>query len=142
MKAESLQMPSKPYEINIIGSEAEITLLENVREEKETEETPRKWTWDEYRLRVKPRQNLADCVENNYTVWLAAAKAKVYEDTANAVRTRRNELIAATDYLMTQDYPISVSDRLLIAEYRQALRDIPEQNGFPFDVMFPIKPKN
>ena len=141
MKAESLQMPSKPYEINIIGSEAEITLLENVREEEETEETPRKWTWDEYRLRVKPRQNLADCVENNYTVWLAA-KAKVYEDTANAVRTRRNELIAATDYLMTKDYPISEADLLLVAEYRQALRDIPEQNGFPFDVMFPIKLKN
>ena len=132
MKAEALQMPSKLYEINIIGEEAEITLIENIAEEAETAESPRKWTWDEYRLRVKPRQNLADSIESGFAIWLEAAKA---------IRKRRNALIAQTDYLMTSDYPISESEREAVSEYRQKLRDIPEQNGFPFEVVFPEKPE-
>ena len=140
MKAEALQMPSKPYEINIIGGEAEITLIENAVEIAESAESPRKWTWDEYRLRVKPRQNLADSVENNFTIWLEAAKAAERDTAAKAIRKRRNALIAETDYLMTSDYPISESEREAVSEYRQKLRDIPEQRGFPFEVVFPEKP--
>ena len=29
-----------------------------------------------------------------------------------------------------------------MAKYRQALRDLPEQDGFPYDVIFPEKPNN
>lgn len=28
------------------------------------------------------------------------------------------------------------------AVYRQALRDIPNQPGFPFDIVFPVKPES
>lgn len=59
---------------------------------------------------------------------------------AASARQKRDRLIAATDYLVTPDYPIE-SDRLAkVKIYRQALRDIPEQAGFPRTIAWPKKP--
>ena len=59
---------------------------------------------------------------------------------AASARQKRDRLIAATDYLVTPDYPIE-SDRLAkVKVYRQALRDIPEQAGFPRSITWPEKP--
>ena len=59
---------------------------------------------------------------------------------ANSARHKRDRLIAATYYLVTPDYPIE-SDRLAkVKIYRQALRDIPEQSGFPRTITWPDKP--
>lgn len=59
---------------------------------------------------------------------------------AASARQKRDRLIAATDYLVTPDYPIS-DDRLAkVKIYRQALRDIPEQAGFPRNITWPEKP--
>ena len=59
---------------------------------------------------------------------------------AASARQKRDRLIAATDYLVTPDYPIE-SDRLAkVKIYRQALRDIPEQSGFPRSITWPEKP--
>ncbi len=46
-------------------------------------------------------------------------------------RIERNVLIEATDKYMMADYPISEKERELYREYRQYLRDIPEQDDFP-----------
>lgn len=56
------------------------------------------------------------------------------------VRDKRTSLLFSTDVYMLQDYPISEEDRELIREYRQALRDIPQQEGFPENVVWPDKP--
>ena len=59
---------------------------------------------------------------------------------AASARQKRDRLIAATDYLVTPDYPIE-SDRLAkVKTYRQALRDVPEQSGFPRTITWPEKP--
>ena len=59
---------------------------------------------------------------------------------AASARQKRDRLIATTDYLVTPDYPIE-SDRLAkVKIYRQALRDIPEQAGFPRTIAWPEKP--
>ena len=59
---------------------------------------------------------------------------------AASARQKRDRLIATTDYLVTTDYPIE-SDRLAkVKIYRQALRDIPEQSGFPRTITWPEKP--
>ena len=57
------------------------------------------------------------------------------------LRERRNQLLAETDKYMTLDYPISDEKRNKIKEYRQALRDIPTQSGFPKNVIWPEKPE-
>jgi hypothetical protein len=38
------------------------------------------------------------------------------------------------------DYPIAPEKREEWAVYRQALRDIPEQPGFPWEVEWPVPP--
>lgn len=53
------------------------------------------------------------------------------------VRAKRDYLISQTDFLLQPDYPISAADLEKVKAYRQALRDIPEQEGFPNDVIWP-----
>lgn len=53
------------------------------------------------------------------------------------VRAKRDYLISQTDYLLQPDYPISAEDLEKVKAYRQALRDIPEQKGFPENVTWP-----
>jgi len=52
------------------------------------------------------------------------------------VRAKRNSLLAETDYLALTDTTLT-SD---MATYRQELRDITSQAGFPTDVTWPVKP--
>lgn len=56
------------------------------------------------------------------------------------VRVKRDALISHTDYLLTPDYPITPEDMLAVKEYRTALRDVPQQDGFPFEVVWPELP--
>lgn len=58
-------------------------------------------------------------------------------DPSLQVRSDRNTLLAETDWWAT-------SDRTMTAEqtaYRQALRDITNQAGFPTDITWPTKPE-
>ena len=59
---------------------------------------------------------------------------------AASARQKRDRLIAATDYLVTPDYPIEPDKLAKVKIYRQALRDIPEQSGFPRSITWPEKP--
>ena len=49
------------------------------------------------------------------------------------LRTERDRRLAATDYLLMPDYPISDEQRAVLQVYRQALRDLPSQEGAPWD---------
>lgn len=60
---------------------------------------------------------------------------------AEEVRTERNALLAATDYTQVMDARLSADCIAAFKVYRQALADIPEQEGFPFDVVWPEKPE-
>jgi hypothetical protein len=56
------------------------------------------------------------------------------------VRAIRNELLQVSDYTQLPDTPLSQVQREAWAEYRQALRDITAQDGFPMTVIFPLSP--
>ncbi|MGI9143465.1 MAG: tail fiber assembly protein [Fluviibacter sp.] len=56
---------------------------------------------------------------------------------ANEVRYRRNGLLTQSDWTQVADAPV---DKASWAVYRQALRDITLQAGFPFAVDFPVAP--
>lgn len=62
------------------------------------------------------------------------------EDIASHVRGERDMKIAETDYLAMPDYPLSDGDRVKVFAYRQALRDVPTQEGFPREVVWPEVP--
>ena len=60
------------------------------------------------------------------------------DQIAAQVRAERNRLLAASDWTQVLDVPEAI--RIAFAQYRQALRDIPQQAGFPHDVAWPTKP--
>ena len=78
--------------------------------------------------------------------WAVEAISQDEIDARNAqqaasVRADRNARIAATDWLVTKAVEIGQLPNYSIAAYRQALRDIPSQPGFPWDIIWPEAPK-
>ena len=53
------------------------------------------------------------------------------------VREKRNAKLAETDWTQVADAPVSQEDW---AAYRELLRSIPEQEGFPNEVTWPTEP--
>lgn len=56
--------------------------------------------------------------------------------TATGIRSQRDLLLAETDWTALSDVVMSPE----MAAYRQALRDITDQVGFPNTVVWPVKP--
>ena len=57
------------------------------------------------------------------------------EGMSNSIRQQRNKLLAESDWTQVKDISDSISTTYAI--YRQKLRDLPEQNEFPFSVTWP-----
>jgi len=57
--------------------------------------------------------------------------------TAEQVRAERDALLASSDWTQVADAPV---DQAAWAVYRQALRDVTTQVGFPHDVVWPATP--
>ena len=60
---------------------------------------------------------------------------------AEAIRDKRDNLLGETDYYLMPDYPSNPQNLKELKVYRQALRDVPKQEGFPRDVRWPDVPK-
>jgi len=58
---------------------------------------------------------------------------------AAEARALRDQLLAATDWTQMPDVPQATKEKW--AAYRQALRDVPQQAGFPNVVQWPTKPE-
>ena len=55
-----------------------------------------------------------------------------------SVRATRNQLLAACDWTQGKDIADSISTPWAV--YRQELRDVPDQTGFPWTVVWPMPP--
>ena len=65
------------------------------------------------------------------------AKAAKDAEQAKSVRADRNKRLADCDWTQLSDSP---ADKAAWATYRQELRDVPEQAGFPWDITWPTAP--
>lgn len=65
------------------------------------------------------------------------AKTAVDAQQAAAVRSTRNQKLKDSDWTQVADAPV---DKAAWATYRQALRDISTQVGFPWEVVWPSEP--
>jgi hypothetical protein len=59
---------------------------------------------------------------------------------ATAVRADRNARLAASDWTQLSDAPLDLDGKSSWALYRETLRTIPQQSGFPWDVQWPPEP--
>lgn len=74
-----------------------------------------------------------DAVDGERQLEIVAVPEPTQEELAASVRAERDRRIAPTDYLVMPDYPISQERLEGIKVYRQALRDLPQQLGFPWE---------
>ena len=167
MKVESNLRPENKFEIeNIINGKCDIVFFDNVQEIEATEENEKKYSFDTYRLKANYRDELEkelnDDIEK-YKEWLQLAKDTEFNELATIIREKRNKLLQESDKYMCLDrlgieIPENITTGTIIsvvkkffeglgesingnyAKYRQALRDITKQEGFPYNVEFPIEP--
>lgn len=62
------------------------------------------------------------------------------EQLADAARAQRDSLLAACDWVVVRSQELGEPVPQEWADYRQALRDVPQQEGFPTDIDWPDKP--
>jgi hypothetical protein len=67
----------------------------------------------------------------------AEYKARKDAEQASAVRQTRNQRLSQSDWTQLED---STADKAAWATYRQALRDMSEQEGFPWTIQWPEQP--
>lgn len=58
------------------------------------------------------------------------------EHLSGIQRKERNTLLAETDWWAVSDRTMTQAEM----DYRQALRNVPQQDGFPIDITWPTKP--
>lgn len=62
------------------------------------------------------------------------------EELAAAIRAERNAKIAACDWTVLADAPLTTTEKTNWKAYRQALRDVTAQPTFPQSVEWPVAP--
>jgi hypothetical protein len=67
----------------------------------------------------------------------AAYRSRKDEEQAASIRATRDNKLAQTDWMGASDVTMSPE----WAAYRQALRDVPSQEGFPWNVVWPTQPE-
>lgn len=63
--------------------------------------------------------------------WIANPETEA--ERFEMLRAARDVRLAATDYLLAADYPLAPEKKEAVIAYRQALRDLPSQEGAPWD---------
>jgi hypothetical protein len=54
---------------------------------------------------------------------------------------KRNTLLQISDWTQIPNNPLTTEQQQEWATYRQALRDIPQQSGYPFNIIWPVQPE-
>jgi hypothetical protein len=108
--------------------------------------------WDVYPVAVTPQpqidytKNLKEGMPVNdggwKQVWVVtdATEQEIQgrsEGVKAAIRSERDQKLADCDWTQLQDSPVN---KEAWAQYRQDLRDVPQQGGFPFNVEWPTQP--
>lgn len=78
--------------------------------------------------------------ESAYQKWLSQQPDPA-EALAMEAREKRDQLLRDCDWTQIPDSPLSESEKESWKTYRQELRDVPQQRGFPEYVDWPEEPK-
>ena len=137
-KTFSSDRPENPFEIiHILDGYCTVLFFDTI-EEFEDDEGNKNYKYDLYTLdKVIFRDNLEDMISNNLAEWLNKAKEYDYNKCAKEIRAKRDRLLNETDWTQMTDTALSESKKEAYRVYRQELRDVPEQEGFPYNVIWP-----
>lgn len=110
--------------------------------EYKSESQLRKAVWLKDRIALPEVKTNEDWEKHGVTVTTVADERKPIdpEQVAHYVRRTRDKLLSESDYYVMSDYPSTIGGLFDVKAYRQALRDITNQEGFPMKVEWPQKP--
>lgn len=94
---------------------------------------------DEYHAELMDGQSAGKIIDwSGSTPVLTDIPLPSNEELASIARSNRDAMLAASDWTQVADAPV---DQTSWHTYRQALRDVPDQVGFPFDIGWPVAPQ-
>ena len=148
MKAESNIKPKKVEIENIQNDRCDIVLCDNIQEI--TEEETIRYSFDIYRLNICYYENIESEIETHFENYLESAKKNEYKMLQESDKDmcidrldiKLPENLSATNLLAGMKQFIEGLSNIFngkVAKYRQELRDIPNQEGFPYKVVWPNK---
>ena len=73
--------------------------------------------------------------------WQGEVTVEEGPETADEIRARRDRLLAATDWAVLPDSPLDAQSLEAVKTYRQAPRDVPQQEHFPGAITWPQMPE-
>jgi hypothetical protein len=92
-----------------------------------------------------------DCEEHCRAIFAAAVageygaiadfvpRVPTQKEKSAAIRAERDALLFSTDWTQLPDVPEAIREAYGV--YRQALRGVPQQQGFPDEINWPVKPQ-
>ena len=169
MRVESRERPANSFILdNKKGNLIEVTFFDDIksemRKEQDSDNEVEVFTYKVYKITTTFRDDLEEHIQNNLNDWLESLKEQEKHSLASEIREKRNKLLEESDKYMildrlTMNFPQEISLTNVVsvlkdffktlsnikngswAKYRQELRDLPNQKGFPYDVKFPDKPE-
>ena len=147
MRVSSVAMPESPFQILHDGEACTVEFYDNVQASEAvdgvTGQKIPSWDFDKYALPASFSPSLAAEIEADYTTWLQKAKDAEAAAEAQKVRDYRDNLLDTCDtvYCNAERWAAMTDEqRQAWAAYKQELRDVPEQDGFPYVVNWPTMP--
>lgn len=157
IKTELSERPPE-FTVSREGQTAVITFYTDVQE-KQHEDTESVFEAVSWTIVRSWSEGLQERIQAHLEIWRNMAQSECFAAAAAEARARRDQLLADSDSLMALDriglsvpsgttftawlsFLKKLGDVLIgdVAVYRQALRDLPEQVGFPYEINWPNKP--
>ena len=140
-------MPEKAFQILHDGKNCTVEFYDNVKSAPITDgmtgqQIP-SWDFEKYSLSMAYSPGLSAQIESNYAAWLQKAKDAEAAAEAQKVRDYRDNLLDTCDtvYCNAERWAAMTDEqRQAWTAYKQALRDVPIQSGFPYTVNWPSMP--
>jgi len=147
VKVSSVTMPERPFQILRDGNSCTVEFYDNVRASEAIDgvtglKIP-SWDFDKYALKEAYSPSLAAEIAANYATWLQKAKDAELTAESQKVRDYRDNLLNTCDtvYCNAEKWAaMTAGQQQAWATYKQALRGVPAQEGFPYTVNWPVMP--
>lgn len=169
MKVKKIESTIRPNSFRIGDQKdnlIEVVFFDDIEETTRTSEDGTEQTvylYYEYPLLVVNRDNLEAYIKEGIDTWLQLAKDNFVSSKAAEIRAIRDKLLQDSDkHVLIDRLGIEIPETINAAtmlqvikdlftslgsvlngswsKYRQELRDLTKQPGFPFDVEFPTEP--
>lgn len=139
MLTESNDRPKDITIENIRDNKCEIIVCTDIKKNKGKDVYEDEfYSYDLHRVIIPYRVGIEEDLKDNPQKWINFVLEKNKKELEKNARDKRDKLLLETDKYMLPDYPIEEKEKDKIKEYREFLRNIPEQKNFPYDIRWEI----